>query len=100
MNSALGGSGLPSTSETRLPSPPAVRGAIPIPQSVSDSAVEKETPQRQRVSFDSDRDHPLALAQVSIHLLLGVLERVSKNIALRRIYPARGTTPLSHPNRQ
>ncbi|KAN0129127.1 hypothetical protein V8E53_013123, partial [Lactarius tabidus] len=52
--SALGGSGLPSTSETRLP-PSISRSAQPVPHSVSDSAVERETPPRQRVSFDSDR---------------------------------------------
>jgi hypothetical protein len=50
----LGGSGLPSTSETRLP-PSISRGAQPVPHSVSDSAVERETPPRQRVSFDSER---------------------------------------------
>jgi hypothetical protein len=55
MGSTSGGSGLPSTSETRSPSPPIVCGAQPIPQSVSDSAVERETPRRQRVSLDGDR---------------------------------------------
>ncbi|KAI9455783.1 hypothetical protein BJY52DRAFT_1278584 [Lactarius psammicola] len=49
------GSELPSTSETRLPLPPVLRAAPPIPHSVSDSAVERETSSRQRVSFDSDR---------------------------------------------
>ncbi|KAH9012882.1 hypothetical protein EDB84DRAFT_1444481 [Lactarius hengduanensis] len=50
----LVGSELPSTSETRLPSPPALHAAQPMHHSVSDSAVERET-SRQRVSFDSDR---------------------------------------------
>ena len=31
-------------------------------------------------------DRPLALAPVSVLLLLGVLERISKGIALRRIH--------------
>ncbi|KAF8256363.1 hypothetical protein EI94DRAFT_1711735, partial [Lactarius quietus] len=52
---ALGGPGLPSTSETRLPSQTVMRAAMPMPHSVSDSAVERETPPRQRVSFDSDK---------------------------------------------
>ncbi|KAH9007697.1 hypothetical protein EDB83DRAFT_700068 [Lactarius deliciosus] len=50
----LVGSEFPSTSETRLPSPPALHAAQPMHHSVSDSAVERET-SRQRVSFDSDR---------------------------------------------
>jgi len=51
----LEASELPSTSQTRLPSPPVLRAAPPITHSVSDSAVERETLSRQRVSFDSDR---------------------------------------------
>ena len=54
---SLEGSELPSMSETRLPLLPVVRAALPIPRSVSDvsdSAVERETPSRQRISSDSD----------------------------------------------
>ncbi|KAN0131265.1 hypothetical protein V8E53_010969, partial [Lactarius tabidus] len=50
----LGDSGLTSTSETRLP-PSVSCGDQPVPYSVSDSAVDREIPPRQRVSFDSDR---------------------------------------------
>ena len=53
---ALGDSLLSSTSESRLPLPPVVRGNLLIFQSVSDSAVEQETSPRVRVSFDSDRE--------------------------------------------
>ena len=53
---ALGDSLLSSTSESRLPLPPVVRGNLLIFQSVSDSAVERETSPRVRVSFDSDRE--------------------------------------------
>jgi hypothetical protein len=42
-----------TSSETRLPSPSVARAAlVPIPHSVSDNALEMETPPRQRVSFD------------------------------------------------
>ena len=70
MNSALGGSGLPSTSETRLPSPLAVRSAMPIHQSVSESAVERGHRSDNAFRLIVIGDHPLALAQVSILLLL------------------------------
>ncbi|KAI0246780.1 hypothetical protein BJV78DRAFT_1286112 [Lactifluus subvellereus] len=45
---------LPSTLETRFPSP--VPRPPPISHSQSEGAAEGETPSRQRVSFDSERD--------------------------------------------
>ncbi|KAN0131270.1 hypothetical protein V8E53_010974 [Lactarius tabidus] len=52
--SALGRSGLPPTSGTRL-LPLVSRGAQLVPHSVSDSAVERETPPRQCASFGGGR---------------------------------------------
>ena len=53
----LDGTELPSMYETRLPLAPVARAALLIAHSVSDvsdSAVERETPSRQRISFDND----------------------------------------------
>ena len=83
---ALGGSELPSTSEMRLPSPPVLRATQPIPHSVSDSAVERETPSRQRVSFDSDRGSSTSPRPSKYSSIVGCRIRIPVYV-LRCIYP-------------
>ncbi|KAH9167607.1 hypothetical protein EDB89DRAFT_2074727 [Lactarius sanguifluus] len=82
----LVGSELPSTSETRLPSPPALRAAQPMHHSVSDSAVERET-SRQRVSFDSDRGSSTSPRTSEHSPVVDSRARILVE-AQRRIYPA------------
>ena len=91
-SSALGGSGLPSTSESRLPSPPVLRGAY-------------RSLRARRTAQWSGRHHhdnafrltviedSTALAQVSFLLLLGFRTRIQGccvQVCLRRIYSSRG----------
>ena len=63
---------LSSTLESHLPSPPVVRGKVPILQSVSDSGVEWSGRHHHENAFclTVTDDHQLALAQVSTLLLL------------------------------
>ena len=69
---------LSSTLESHLPSPPVVRGKVPILQSVSDSGVEWSGRHHHENAFclTVTDDHQLALAQVSTLLLLDSRTRI------------------------